>query len=174
MKRLFFIFVMTLMAVCMTAEDHLMFNGVEIDGQLSLFVEALQQQNWTVTKQNTNEAVLSGIFNGQDAKLYAFGSEKSHTVFKVVVMLGKAEDEWSTIWTDYNSYKELLKKEYGEPFRSIEENRDSITQDNPMFSVRMGQVEYWTLFKADHGNIKLSIEKLMYPLDVHNCITYKE
>lgn len=71
MKKLFILTLSAMMAVGMMAEDHLMFNGVEIDGQLSLFVEALQQQNWTVTKQNTNEAVLSGIFNGQDAKLYA-------------------------------------------------------------------------------------------------------
>lgn len=172
MKRFFILLVASFVMLNVMAEGHMKFKGIEIDGKLNSFVTALQQQKFSVVEQSDDAAVLSGVFNGQDAIVYAYASAKSHIVCQVVVVFIHSGNQWSTIWNDYTTYKERLQLKYGEPTESIEENRCSYSQDDPLFAIRMDQAEYWTFYKADYGHVMLSLKKLQYPLDVHVCITY--
>ena len=172
MKRLFILIVAAMMTVSVMAEGHMKFKGIEMDGQLGPFVAALQQQKFSVEEQSDDVAMLSGIFNGQEAYVYAYASARSHTVYQVAVVFVHSGKEWSTIWNSYTTYQERLEKKYGEPTDYIEENRCSFSQNDPLFSLRTDQAEYWTLYKADYGSILLSIKNLSFPFDVHVCITY--
>ncbi len=172
MKKLFLLLVASFVMLNVMAEGHMKFKGVEIDGQLPVVVKQLEKQGFITTSAYKEYTILSGTFNGQDARVYVYESAKSRTVYQVVVVFAHSGAQWSTIWNDYIAYKERLQLKYGKPVESIEANRCSYSRDDPMFALRMDQAEYETMYKTDNGNIRLSIKKLPYPMDVHVCIAY--
>ena len=157
MKRLFFTFIMAVMAVSIMAEGHLKFKGVEIDGKINTMVSALQKQNFKIASQTDEIAALTGMFNGQDSYVYVYTTPISHTVYQVVVMFTSSGSEWSQIWNLYTTYKERLQKKYGEPYLQIEENRCSYCQDDPRYALKTDKAEYRTMYNGDGGGVGVGI-----------------
>ena len=157
MKKLFIFLAAAVIAASAMAEGHMKFKGVEIDGKVRTFVAALEKQNLKTVTVTEETAILTGMFNGQDSYIYVYATPTSHTVYQVVVVFTVSGIEWSQIWNFYTTYKERLRKKYGEPYNQIEENRCSYSQDDPLFALRQDQAEYKTMFNGEGGSVGVGI-----------------
>ena len=106
-------------SIAQDSVSHLEFKGIPLNGKIDNFVNKLKAQGFSVSKQLGDIVVMEGTFTGKDATVYIISSEKSHPVWKVLVKLPK-RTSWSSIKSDYEYYKEMFTKKYGNPTDNYE------------------------------------------------------
>ncbi len=120
MKRTFFILATLLLTMSLSAQEHLNFIDLPIDGPLNKFVEELTLRGIApVRNVDDNIVMLQSIVNGQPIDYLAVASEDAQHVYRVVV-LTQPKMNWRWIRKEYLYYKKHLTEIYGEPTKYVE------------------------------------------------------
>ena len=157
MKKLFFTMLLCVISISVSAQEHLTFKGIPIDGSLTSFVEKLKAKGFTSVAVNSESAMMKGDFAGKICKTVIFATKKSKKVHSVIVEV-ETSNSWSTLKSTYNDYKSSLTTKYS--------NGNSIERFLPpyeagdgyeMSALRLDKCTYLTKFTTAKGDIVLTI-----------------
>lgn len=168
MKRLLSFFFVTLTAFVVMAQDakpHLQFKGIPIQGSISAFCQKLQAKGFTPLRSTEkNVRIFKGDFTGRKSTVGVVATDDGKNVFGVTVLFDESED-WNTLVSTYDHYKDLYTTKYGNPSDCKEYNpalekryRDP-SNIELMYELFQGTVSWASIYKAEGGNIELSIKK---------------
>ena len=157
MKKLFFTMLLCVISISVSAQAHLTFKGVPIDGSLTSFVEKLKAKGFTSVVNNSDGATMKGNFGGKICKIRVGITKTSKKVYLVIVQVEES-DSWRTLKSTYNEYKSLLTTKYGkgksvECFFSPYEEGDG----EEMNALRLRKCLYKTTFETSKGYVMLTI-----------------
>lgn len=172
MKRIVSSLVFLCLLLNLSAQEHLTFKGLPIDGDLSQFVNELKQQSYKLTYTNDagNACVLNGTFAGyNNCDVFVLATENSHTVWKVVVKL-PVQTSWYELKARYNDYKESLTQKYGTPTNDFHFfSKPYFEGDGYEFqALSKDKCTYAAYFDKKEGTIAISIDSKKYN---SGCVT---
>jgi hypothetical protein len=158
----FVVFLTMSIAHCQLS-DHLVFKGVPIDGTLNEYVSKMKQEGFTNLGTENGTALLNGDFAGYKDCIVGVSILKQKDLVHKIGVVFPEKDTWSTLSGNYFDLKEMLTEKYGEPFDVIEKfDRPSYSQplddNDKMHEVKVDNCKYYSIWKTDKGEIKLSIE----------------
>ena len=148
-------------SVAQTANEHLTFKRVPLDGSLSEFVSKMKSAGFSYIGIQDGTAILKGDFAGFKGCIIGVNTLKSAGVVSTIGVIFPSKDDWSLLEADYILLKELLTKKYGEPSECIEQFQYYKTpEDNntKLHCLKMDECTYSTTFVTENGEIKLSLE----------------
>ena len=161
MKRLTALF--TFMVIALTAyaqsnSEHLTFKGIPIGGSMTEFCQKLQNKGYTTLGRDNNRAVLVGDFAGRNATIGVAATNGGREVYAVVIFFDSS-DEWNTLVSTYDYYKDLYSRKYGSP-STLKEVNPAYSDSNTalMRALCEGRVVWASLWEVPGGEIELSIE----------------
>ncbi len=174
MKKMIFSLCVILAAFTGYAQEHLSFKGIPIEGSISTFCQKLKAKGLVQIHSEDNIRLFSGDFTGRDASIGVIADQSGKNVFSVVVILPKSE-EWNTLVSTYEYYKDLYTEKYGKP-TFCKENNPSHSDSNfsLMHELYEGRVIYGCVFNATGGTIELTIDKAEGYLQGQVIIRYKD
>ncbi len=140
-----------------SAQEHLTFKGIPLDGNLSTFVGKLKADGCNLIYSNDNAAILSGNFSGEERKIVIYASKSTKTVYQAVVLL-EISDSWSLLKNTYNDYKNILTSKYGKGESCQFFSNPYYDGDGyEMTAIRASKCTYYTEYKLTNGTILLII-----------------
>ena len=148
------------LSLTVTAQEHLTFKGIPIDGKLSTFINKLKSQGFSEKYTQEYSAILNGKFSGENCEVAVYASQNTKTVYKVVVVVEES-NSWSSLKFTYKEFKSLLTSKYGKG--SSYENFTSPYYDGDgyeMTALRTNRCTYFTEYNTNSGNISLIIGHL--------------
>lgn len=159
MKKNFVILTMLFAIINITAQEHLSFKGIPIEGSMTTFCQRLKTKGFTSIGRNNNISMFTGDFTGRKATVGVTATDDGKNVFAVVVFLDPS-GEWNTLVNTYDYYKELYTRKYGDPTVSKEDNPARLDSNTALMAeVHQGTVVYGSVWEVSGGEIQLSIEK---------------
>ena len=159
MKRLFNILIFVLAALCASAQDHLSFKGIPIEGSMSSFCRQLKDKGFAAKGHQNNISIFTGVFTGREATVGVVPDSDGKNVYGVVVLFPES-DEWKTLLNTYNYYKEIYTRKYGKPGKCVEVNEHKEFPNSLIFyNLHQGKIDYACEWQAPGGLIKLTIDK---------------
>lgn len=159
MKKIIFTLTVLLTAISITAQEHLSFKGIPIEGSMTEFCQKLRTKGFSQIGRENNLTLFSGDFTGRKATVGVSATDDGKNVFAVVVFFDPS-GEWNTLVNTYDYYKDLYTRKYGEPTASTENNPAHLnTNIALMTEVQQGTVVYGSAWEVTGGDIQLSIEK---------------
>lgn len=161
MKRLTALFALMVIALTSYAQsnsEHLTFKGIPIEGSMTEFCQKLQTKGYTTLGQDNNGAVLVGDFAGRNATIGVAATNGGREVYAVVIFFDSS-DEWNTLVSTYDYYKDLYSRKYGSP-SVLKEVNPAYSDSNTalMGELYQGRVVWASLWEVPGGEIELSIE----------------
>lgn len=161
MKKILFTLALVLSAIRVTAQEHLSFMGIPITGSMTEFCEKLKAKGFTLMDMDreNNYSFFSGNFTGRHATILVHSLDDGADVESLMVSFNPSE-EWKTLATAYDYYKDLYTSKYGEPTNSREYN-PARTDSNTalMAEVHQGTVDYFSFWLVTGGAIRLTLRK---------------
>lgn len=115
MKRLITFLLIVFNTLLLSAQSHITFKGIPVDGHVSAFVEKMEKIGYTLYDKYESGYVMRGSFTGKDATIYVMITPKTKTVWKVCATIDKKENNWETLKNKYLEYKQNYINKYGEP-----------------------------------------------------------
>ncbi|MBR5469178.1 MAG: hypothetical protein IKU78_01795 [Paludibacteraceae bacterium] len=134
------------------------FKGIDIAGDLSLMVERLQKEGFTLVTQENIFAVMEGEFANKQCKLFVVATPSTYEVYEVIVNFEKT-NSWSSLKSDYLEFKNLLKGKYNTEPKSIEKFvRPYYEGDGyELTALSVNKCDYASVFDLDNGSIMVGI-----------------
>lgn len=159
MKKIIFFFLLSIFSYACSAQGHLSFKGIPMEGSMISFCQKLKAKGFTSIGRDNNLILFSGDFTGRRATIGVTASDDGKNVFAVLVSF-EPSGEWNILVSTYDYYKNVYIRKYGEPTVS-KENNPSHSDSNTalMAEVYQGTVVYGSVWEVPGGNIELSIEK---------------
>ena len=159
MKNIIFTFALLFTTIHLMAQEHLSFKGIPIEGSMTEFCQKLRAKGFTSIGRQDNIAVFSGDFTGRSATVGVQATDDGKNVFAVMLYFDPS-DNWNTLVSIYNYYKDLYTQKYGEPTFSTENNPARMDSNIALMAeVHQDTVVWGSLWKVTGGEIELSIEK---------------
>lgn len=161
MKKLFLLLILTLNSLLLSAQSHITFKGIPVDGPVSTFIEKLEKKGYKLWKEFDSGYAMSGSFTGEEATIYVLFSPKTKTVWKVGVTINQDINDWSIIKNNYLEYKQYYINKYGEPhddfnfFISPYKENDG----NEIQAIGEDKCRYSCFFMLEEGYIEIKISK---------------
>lgn len=153
MKKIICILSMLLLAATtLSAQSHLEFKGVPIDGTVLQMAEKLEAQGFEFVEMTSEGLVyLVGPFSAHEAVVILVPSPKTKTAWKVRVIIA-SYSHWSDVKSQYDSFKENLAKKYTNA-KSYEFFQPPYKAGDgyEMAAVRAGKYTWTTFFEARSG-----------------------
>lgn len=159
MKRAVFTIVVLFVALICSAQEHLTFKGIPIEGSMVSFCQKLKAKGYTQINRDNKITLFTGDFTGRSATIGVVAGDDGKNVFSVAVLFD-ASEEWNTLVSTYEYYKDLYTRKYGNPATSVEnipEYADSNT--SKMLRLHEGEVTWASLWKVAGGEIEVYIDK---------------
>ncbi len=150
MRKVIALVIAAMFALTLSAQEHMTFKGVAIDGSLPEFVKALESKGFIKTGIDNGTAVMSGKFVGRDATVLAMAATHSKKVYKVCVVYDGGS-KWSTIETVYTDMKSMLTMKYGEPTSVVEKGSRSYGTPDYLYDLHMDQLTWESSWTTDKG-----------------------
>lgn len=140
-----------------TAQNHLTFQGVPIDGTLDQFSKQAKNNGLTFVQRVSDIDFYFGSFLGYDCVVGAVPLQDKDLVHSVLACIFPFED-WSTLQKTYLDVKKKLTAEYGTPTEVEEKFLITPRNDDEKFqAVIDGKCSYKASFVTKLGEIDLSI-----------------
>ena len=160
MRRIFAALLISLIALSVSAQEHLKVKGVPIDGTVESFIAKMKAAGLTYNSKLTEAVgypVLDGDFAGLSNCHFSVLHTKNRTVCKVFI----ASDDiggWYSTKSKYNDLKELLSTKY-ELLRSFEYFSDPYYEGDgyELSAIRQDKGTYKTFFHCDEGYVTLTL-----------------
>ena len=158
LTALFAFMVIALTSYAQSNSEHLTFKGVPIGGSMTEFCQKLQNKGYTTLGRDNNRAVLVGDFAGRNATIGVAATNGGRDVYAVVIFFDSS-DEWNTLVSTYDYYKDLYSRKYGSP-STLKEVNPAYSDSNTalMRALCEGRVVWASLWEVPGGEIELSIE----------------
>lgn len=159
----------------MAQEEHLSFKGVPINGTLKQYKDAMVKKGFVYEGSEEGLALLSGDFAGYKNCIVGVSTLKNCDVVSNISVLFPKRETWSSLIRDYENLKSLLIEKYGEPAKTTERFTTRIPSDDDYFkmsALHSGEIEWYTLFSTDLGDIELSIETGRYTNEAMVRLSY--
>ena len=167
MKKLLVTLVcLVIMGGVMAQEEHLSFKGVPINGTLKQYTAAMVKAGFKSEGTQDGLSLLSGDFAGFKGCIVGVSTLTNCDVVNRIVVLFPEKDTWSSLMGDYEHLKSLLTTKYGEPdvvqeyFTGYAGRTDS--DAIKMSALHSEELEWYTIFKTELGNIELSVVSASY------------
>lgn len=157
MKKIFGLMLLCAISISVSAQEHLTFKGVPMNGHITTFVSKLKSLGFKEVASADYFALVEGEFGGNECQVAIFGSKKSKVVHKVAVILDESSS-WYSLKSKYNEYKELLTSKYGKG-TSFEFFSDPYYEGDgyELGAVRNDKCTYSTIFDTPNGDIAIAI-----------------
>lgn len=139
---------------------HLTFKNIPITGKLPDFVNLMEKEGFNLLNTKNNTAVMEGRFVNQTCEIYVIATPKSNIVWKVVVYLPE-NNNWISIKTNYNDFKDQFRKKYGSSFKHYEFFIKPYYEGDgyEMQAIRNEKCRYLSIWDLPEGSIAVEISK---------------
>lgn len=121
MKRFMIFFITLMMGVSSYCQNHMKFQGIEINGTVKAFVDKMVQKGYKYESPIENGAMLSGTFTSKNALLTVAGNSSGNVIAVIVAL--PDNKEWKNLVTEYDYYKNLYTQKYGMPVSVTEQDK---------------------------------------------------
>ena len=139
---------------------HLTFKGVPIDGSLKEYIAAMKKAGF-IYKGTTDDggAVLTGDFAGYKNCSIKVSTLDNCDVVNRIAVIFSDKNTWASLIDDYEQLKSMLTQKYGKPKQKIEIFTSYVGDNNglKMHALRDEELEWYTKFSTELGDIKLSV-----------------
>lgn len=154
------ILIIALMAITTlsSAQEHLRFKGVEINGTFKAFVANLQKKGCQAGENIFGTFIIKADFTGAEMFVYPLVTSQSQTVYAVVAGTAMYKEEVS-LMAQYNELKSLLTQKYGE---GVETTIADGYYKNSINDLERGNAHNAILFQTEKGKIYLYIHESGY------------
>ena len=110
--RNIFLFVIIVLLSSCSSKDHLVFNGVPIDGSFDKFARELTKKGFVISDSTLqNEIILNGKFVNKECRISVFTTSKNKMAYKVVAEL--PEEVNDSLEKSFEKIQKLLSTAYG-------------------------------------------------------------
>ena len=157
MKKIFVLILLCAISMNVSAQDHLTFKGIPIDGHISTFVNKLKSLGFELEVMSDNFASVKGEFGGENCEIAIYATKTTKTTHQIIVILEKS-DSWATLKHTYKEYKSLLATKYGEG-DSFEHFSSPYYEGDgyEISALRNGKCGYKTTFNAANGKVAIAL-----------------
>ncbi len=172
MKKMLVMLALVVAMVANAQTEHLKFKGVPIDGTLSQYTQRMKEKGFTYLGTENGISLLQGDFAGFKNCYVLVSTVQNKDLVSTIGVKFQEFDNWSLIYRDYSTLKEMLTEKYGKPTEVIEEFQgDYVDDDNSrMLALLMDGCKYVTTFETELGTIELFIIKYEY---TKGCVMLK-
>ena len=177
MKKLAVLITCLIFAGAVSAQQHLTFKGVPIDGTLKAYTEAMVKAGFTHELTQDGCAVLSGDFAGFKGCFIGVTTLKNCDVVSRIAVLFPERKTWASILDDYEHLKAMLTEKYGKPTNSEEKFTEYVgdgVNSLVMHALREEKYVWFITFTTELGEIKLSVVAGSSYSTGLVCLTYKD
>ena len=113
MKKILLTLLATMLCLAMSAQEHLKFKNVPIDGPLSEFLQKIQQKDLKLTEQNDAGATLVGRMAGMQVEVFVLATDEK-IPYRVCAFFETPAD-WDVMKMEYFNIQRSLSFKYGKP-----------------------------------------------------------
>lgn len=145
------------------SSEHLTFRGIPIDGTAGEFIKKLEALGYTYVKKDDEETyLLRGEFAGRNNCQIVVNTDIEEDLVCVVAVILPPCDAWKKLESDYLGLKNMLTKEYGEPYDYLEVFKDyePMSDEGKIQAIRKDEYHYTTTFLTEKGEITVKIMNL--------------
>ena len=159
MKKLLVVVLAIFLCLGVSAQNHLEFMGVPIDGSIKKISQQLTEKGlFSLGEVNDIAYFMGTVLGYDDCVIGVVPLEDQDLAYSVLVSILNFSD-WASLQNAYFDLKKKLTKEYGKPEKSEETIATPVQSDAEKFqSVIDGWCDYKTTFVTKYGEIDLSIE----------------
>lgn len=175
MKRITFLLIFICWNVVLSAQEHLTFKNIPIEGSVSAYVAKLEAVGFQLVESTANNAILKGTFAGfDDCTIVVIGSESSNTVWKVVANLPH-QVSWTSTCSRYEELKRQYTDKYGKPAKSYEFFIDpyELGDGYELQAIKLEKGYYIAFWDLSEGSIWVEI-KASRNSDGWICLGYQD
>ena len=182
MKRLICLWaaIVCCVIMCVSAQEHMSFRGVPLDGSLEDCMNALEEKGFhRVTDWDLRNVLgslfgedeqpqsikkylpdrMKGTFTNQDVTLYLHTTQQSKNVYAITVTYER-QSYWSELKAQYDNLKALLVKKYGEPTKVTETfSEGNVSDSEALYELRGDRCTWESLFESKKGEVILYLSK---------------
>lgn len=140
---------------------HLLFKGVPIDGTLNEYVLMMEKNGFSHITTEDGTAMLKGDFASFKNCIVGVATQKQKDLVSQITVVFPDCDTWSSLYSNYESLKELLTEKYGKPSNIVEKFQSTSQLEDDQFKffeVKFDKCKYHTTYETEKGKILLSIE----------------
>lgn len=144
-----------------TANEHLTFKGVPIDGSLNEYVSKMKSAGFSYLGTQDGTAILQGDFAGFKGCLIGVSTLKNSDVVNTIGVIFPEKDDWSYLEEIYQHLKNMLTEKYGKPAECVEKFQGyGSPNDNSdkLHRLKMDRCTYATTYATPKGDIRLSLD----------------
>lgn len=161
MKKLLVVVILSCISLFATAQEHLSFKGVPIDGSLNEYVNKMKQAGFVHLGTQDGTAILSGDFAGFKNCTIGVSALKSTNLVNTILVVFPDSDSWATLEGSYNTLKDMLTQKYGAPAEDVAKfqgYRQPNDDKDKLHELKMDRCIWYAIFRTELGNIKLSLD----------------
>lgn len=174
MKRTVFTIIVVFVALICNAQEHLTFKGIPIEGSMESFCQKLKAKGYTQIHSDNSITLFTGDFTGRTATIGVVAGDDGENVFSVGVLFS-ASEEWNTLVSTYEYYKNLYTRKYGKPATSVENNPAySDSNREKMQKLYHGEVTWGCSWVVSGGEIEIKIDKTSGFYEGRVAIIYRD
>lgn len=147
-------------SVAQTANEHLTFKRVPLDGSLSEFVSKMKSAGFSYIGIQDGTAILKGDFAGFKGCMIGVSTVKNVDVVNTIYVIFPEKDDWSFLEETYQYLKNMLTEKYGKPSECVEDFQGygSLSDNNDkLHRLKMDKCTFATVFETPKGDILLSL-----------------
>lgn len=163
MKRITFLIILMLCSIAsiaQTANEHLTFKGVPIDGSLNEYVTKMKTAGFSYLGMEDGTAILQGDFAGVKECLVIVSTLTDADIVNTISVMFPEKKDWSSLEENYQCLKGMLREKYGKPSDCVEKFQGyTSSMDNrlKLHYLEMDRCTYTTVFETPKGIIQLSL-----------------
>ena len=131
MKRLLLAAVALLLALAASAQGHLSFEGMSLEGEYNTFTRIMRRNGFRFSSKDQQEPFMHGKVLGEEAEVTILVTPKTYQVYMLMVSYPQRSG-WETLKNQYNSMKMKLYARYGDPQMSLEQFSSPLAENNPI------------------------------------------
>lgn len=110
--RYIFLYIIIILLTGCSSKEHLVFNGVPIDGSIDKFAGELTKAGFIISASTIkNEIILKGKFLNKECKISVLGTSKNNVAYKVIVEL--PEEVNDSLENSFKKMQKLFTSSYG-------------------------------------------------------------
>ena len=158
MKRLFLAAAALLLALAASAQGHLSFEGMSLEGEYNTFTRIMRRNGFRFSTKDKQEPFMRGKVLGEEAEVTILVTPKTYQVYMLMVSYPQRSG-WETLKNQYNSMKMKLYARYGNPQMSVEQFSSPLAENNPIAALEHGNATFVANYNVPGGEIILSLSK---------------
>ena len=158
MKKLFVVTIFSILSFVSHSQE---FMGIKIDGGKDIVLNQFKTKGFILSPNNDTKLLytsMKGIVNGKPMELLVCHTPTSKLVWKLIVTLPK-QNNWLDLKNEYEKYKEILIKKYGEPTNDFHFFSSPYVEGDgyEMTGVAVGKCTYAAYFTHEGNSIAIQI-----------------